>query len=134
MIHHSVGPWRKVARVIAAVGGPLWAIIAGSLPNPASAGGAAPGLQPLQRGSYCEGSDQDLTPPGRGAGCARINGYIAAGARFGSEERIGGRPDLFAPLNEPGIAGGRASGFKTVGAPLGEELFFPRLSSDDEAR
>ena len=60
--------------------------------------------QPTLRGSYCGGSDQDLAPPTR-AGCARISGYIAAGARFGSDERIGGRPDPFAPIGEPAIVG-----------------------------
>ena len=44
------------------------------------------------RGSYCDESDQDLAP-GR-AGCARIKGYIAAGERFGSNDRIGGRLSL----------------------------------------
>ena len=105
MIHHSIGASRRVARTVGALTASLLAVIAGSLPNPASAGGAI-GLdpQPPLRGSYCEGSDQDLAPPTR-AGCARISGYIAAGARFGSDERIGGRPDLFAPIDEPVIAG-----------------------------
>jgi hypothetical protein len=110
------------------------AIIAGSLSNPASAGGAAaPAPQPTLRGSYCAGSDQDLAPPTR-AGCARISGYIAAGARFGSDERIGGRPDPFAPVGEPAIAGNPASGFTIVGAPLGGDRFLPPASPDGVAR
>jgi hypothetical protein len=135
MIHHSIGASRRVARIIAAAGGPLLAIIAGSLSNPARAGGAAePNAQPLQRGSYCEGSDLDLARPSRAAGCARINGYIAAGARFGSGERIGGRPDPFAPLDEPEIAGRRASGLTIVGAPLGDDRFLLPASPGDSAR
>jgi len=127
MIHHSVGASRKVARIIAAAGGPLLAIIAGCQSNPASAGGAAPSLEPPLRGSYCEESEQDSAPAR--AGCARINGYIAAGAHFETGERIGGRPDPFAPLDEPGIAG-RPSGFKT----LGGQPFLPSATPGDEAR
>ena len=106
MIHHTDGASRRVARVVAAVGAPLLAIIAGGLSNPASAGsGIALGAQPQLRGSYCDESDRDLAPSR--AGCARINGYIAAGERFGSDERIGGRRSPFGPIDEPGIVGGR---------------------------
>jgi len=128
MIHHSVSASRRIARVIAAVGGPLWAIIAGA--NPASAGGAAPGLEPPLRGAYCD--EQDLASSQ--AGCARISGYITAGAHFEPDAPIGGRLDLFAPPDGPGIAGAGVSGFRTIGAPLGRETFSPPLSSSDEAR
>jgi hypothetical protein len=134
MIHHSIGASRRVARMIGAFSAPLLAVVAGSLPNPASAGGAI-GLdpQPPLRGSYCEGSDQDLAPPTR-AGCARISGYITAGARFGSDERIGGRHDPFAPIDEPAIAGNQASGLTIVGAPLSGDRFLAPTSSADIAR
>jgi hypothetical protein len=132
MIHHSLGASRRLARIIGAVGGLLLAITVGGLSNPASAGGAlAPDPQPTLRGSYCEGSDQDLAPPARASGCARISGYIAAGARFGSSERIGGRADPFAPIDQPGSAGDQASGVTIVGAPLsGERLLLPGSPSD----
>jgi hypothetical protein len=134
MIHPWIGASRRLARIVGAVGGPLLAIIAGSLSNPASAGGAAaPAPQPTLRGSYCAGSDQDLAPPTR-AGCARISGYIAAGARFGSDERIGGRPDPFTPIDEPGVAGAQVSGFTIVGAPSGGDRFLPPASPDGVAR
>jgi hypothetical protein len=135
MIHHSLGASRRLARIIGAVGGPLLAITAGGLSNPAGAGGAAaPDPQPTLRGSYCEGSDQDLAPPARAAGCARISGYIAAGARFGSDERIGGRPDPFAPIDEPAIAGDQPSGVTIVGAPFSGDRFLPPASPGDAAR
>jgi hypothetical protein len=116
--------------MIGAFSAPLFAVIAGSLPNPAIAGSAiAPDPQPPLR-SYCEGSDQDLAPPTR-AGCVRISGYITAGARFGSDERIGGRHDPFAPIDEPAIAGNQASGLTIVGAPLsGDRLLAPTGSAD----
>jgi len=133
MIHHSVGASRRVAGVVAAVGAPLLAMLAAGLSNPASAGsGGALWDQPQIRGSYCEGSDDDLAP-GR-AGCARISGYITAGARFGSDERIGGRHDPFAPIDKPAIAGNQASGLTIVGAPLSGDRFLAPTSSGDTAR
>jgi hypothetical protein len=134
MIHHSIGASRRVARTVGALTASLLAVIAGSLPNPASAGGAI-GLdpQPPLRGSYCEGSDQDLAPPTR-AGCARISGYIAAGARFGSDERIGGRHDPFGPIDEPAIAGNQASSLTIIGAPLSGDRFLAPTSAGDIAR
>ena len=134
MIHHFIGASRRVARIIGVFSAPLLAVIAGSLPNPASAGGAI-GLdpQPALRGSYCEGSDQDLAPPTR-AGCARISGYITAGARFGSDERIGGRHDPFGPIDEPAIAGNQASGLTIIGAPLSGDRFLAPTSAGDIAR
>ena len=134
MIHHSIGASRRVARIVGALSASLLAVIAGSLPNTAIAGGATvPDPQPPLRGSYCEGSDQDLAPPTR-AGCARISGYITAGARFGSDERIGGRHDPFAPIDEPAIAGNQASGLTIVGAPLSGDRFLAPVSSADIAR
>ena len=134
MIHHSIGASRRVARTVGALSASLLAVIGASLPNPASAGGAI-GLdpQPPLRGSYCEGSDQDLAPPTR-AGCARISGYITAGARFGSDERIGGRHDPFGPIDEPAIAGNQASGVTIIGAPLSGDRFLAPTSVGDVAR
>ena len=134
MIHHSIGASRGVARIVGALSASLLAVIAGSLPNPAGAGGAI-GLdpQPPLRGSYCEGSDQDLAPPTR-AGCARISGYITAGARFGSDERIGGRHDPFGPIDEPAIAGNQASGLTIIGAPLSGDRFLAPTNSADIVR
>jgi hypothetical protein len=133
MIHHSIGASRRVARIVGALSASLLAVIAGSLPNTAIAGGAiVPDPQPPVRGSYCEGSDQDLAPVR--AGCARISGYITAGARFGSDERIGGRHDPFGPIDEPAIAGSQASGLTIVGAPLSGDRFLAPTGSADIAR
>jgi hypothetical protein len=74
-----------------------------------------------------------LAPPTR-AGCARISGYVTAGARFGSDERIGGRPDPFAPIDEPAIVGNQASGLTIVGAPLTGDRFLTPTNSADIAR
>jgi hypothetical protein len=133
MIHNSIGASRRVAWIVGALSAPLLAVIGGIMPSPASAGGG--GLEPqLQmRGSYCDESDQDLAP-GR-AGCARIKGYIAAGERFGSDNRIGGRLSPFGALDEPGIAGARSSsGLVIIGAPLGGDRFLPPTSPGDIAR
>jgi hypothetical protein len=134
MIHRFVGALRKVSGVVAAVGAPLLAIIAIGLSNPASAGSGGE-LRPLtqMRGSYCGESDDNLAPSR--AGCARITGYIAAGERFGSDDRIGGRPSPFAPLDEPGIAGSRSSSDPMIiGDPLGGDRFPASAGSGDIAR
>jgi hypothetical protein len=119
MIHNSIGASRKVSRIIGAVSGPLLAISAASLSNPASAGGSAlPDPQPALRGSYCAGSAQDLALPTR-AGC---------------DERIGGRSDPFAPIEEPAIAGNQTSSVTIVGAPTGGGRFLLPASPADIAR
>jgi hypothetical protein len=134
MIHYSIGASRRVARIVAGLSAPLLAIMGGSLPNAAGAGSAAaPDPQSALRGSYCEGSDQDLAPPTR-AGCARISGYITAGARFGPDERIGGRHDPFARIDEPAVAGNQSSGLTIVGAPLSGDRFLTPTDSGDIAR
>ena len=92
MIYPSLGASRRIARIVGALSAPLLTIIGASLPNAANAGSAGPDPQSTLRGSYCEGSDQDLGAPTR-AGCARISGYITAGARSGSDDRIGGHHD-----------------------------------------
>jgi hypothetical protein len=134
MIHCFVGASRKVSGVVAAVGAPLLAIIAAGLSNPASAGsGGALGPQTQIRGSYCGASDDDLAP--NRAGCARITGYIAAGERFGPDDRIGGRASPFAPLDEPGTAGSHSlSGLTIIGAPLGGDRSLAPSGSSDIAR
>jgi hypothetical protein len=116
--------------MIAAMSGPLLTV---SLSNLASAGGLGPpDTQPALRGSYCEGSDQDLAAPVR-AGCARISGYITAGARFESDRRVGG-PDPFATRDAPAMAGARPSGLVVIGAPFGGSIVLPSAGPDDMAR
>ncbi len=134
MIHHSIGVSHRVARIVAALSAPLLAVMGGSLPTAANAGGAAaPDPQPTLRGSYCGGSDQDFAPPTR-AGCARISGYITAGARLGSDERIGGRYGPFAPIGEPVIVGNQASGLTIMGPPLSGDRFLPPTRPGDIVR
>jgi hypothetical protein len=127
MIHYSVGSSRRIARVVGALSAPLLAIIGASLPNVANAGSAGPDPQSTLRGSYCEGPDQDLGAPTR-AGCARISGYITAGARSGSDDRIGGRHDLFAPIDN------QSSGLAIVGTPSSGAGFLSPTSPGDIAR
>jgi hypothetical protein len=111
----------------------MFAILAVGISTPANAGsGGALGGQPEIRGSYCDGSDEGVAP--NRPGCARIKGYIAAGERFGSDDRIGGRPSRFAPINN-GIAGAHSStGVMIIGAPLGADRFMAPIGSGDIAR
>lgn len=110
------------------------AITAAALSNPVSAGsGGALESQTQTRVSHCGEPEGDLAPSR--AGCARIRGYIAAGERFGSDDRIGGRPGPFAPLDEPGVSGARASSSLTIiEAPLGGDRLLAPPGSDDIAR
>jgi hypothetical protein len=67
--------------------------------------------------------------------CKRINGYIAAGARFGTDEETGGPRSLFGPLDAPEFVGGvRASGATMIDAPSGQDRFFLPPGPGDEAR
>jgi hypothetical protein len=85
-----------------------------------------PDSQPALHGSYCGGSSEDAGAPVR-AGCVRIRGYITAGDRFGSDERIGGRHDLFGL-----ITGNQASG--VMMGPLSGDRFLTPANSGDIAR
>jgi hypothetical protein len=133
MIHNSIGASRRVVRIVVTLSAPLLVIMGASLPNAASAGGAGPDPQSTLRGSYCDGSDQDSGAPTR-AGCARISGYITAGARFGPDERIGGRHGPFAPIDEPAITGNPSSSLMIVGAPFSGDRFLSPASPGDIAR
>jgi hypothetical protein len=66
----------------------------------------------------------------------RISGYIAAGARFGSDDAIGGRPSPFGKLDAPEFVGAvRAAGAALIGAPAaGLHRIFLSPSPGDEAR
>jgi hypothetical protein len=67
--------------------------------------------------------------------CKRINGYIAAGARLGTDEEIGGRRSPFGPLDAPEFVGSlRASGATMIDAPSGQDRFFLPPGPGDEAR
>jgi hypothetical protein len=92
---------------------------------------AAPPLSGVKQ-PHCGGPGQGLGVLDVSADCRRINGYIAAGARFESGERIGAGPDPFAPLGEPGTLGGR--GVTIVGAPLGRDRLLPPSDPGEAAR
>ena len=67
--------------------------------------------------------------------CKRISGYIAAGARFGSDQEIGGRPSPFGRLDAPEFVGSvRASGATIIDAPSGQDRFYLPPGPGDEAR
>ena len=131
MIHNSIGASRRVAWIVGALSAPLLAI--GKLAQSGKRRErrrwslnfrcAAPiAMNPIRIWRQV------------GAGCARIKGYIAAGERFGSDERIGGRHDPFAPIDEPAIARNQASGLTIVGAPLSGGRFLAPTSAGDIAR
>jgi hypothetical protein len=115
---------RRFKRFAAGFGAPLLAIVA----TAASAGEFDPSDEPR---SYCASRDRDVDAPG---GCARISGYIAAGADL-ADERIGGRSPLFSPPAEPEILTGLGGRSRPSLEPLSRpDRFFLHPGQADWAR
>ncbi len=80
---------------------PLAILLTMSLIHPASAGSLsapqASGLRPAQ----CDEAAPSLGAAADAIGCARIQGYVAAGSEFAAGERIGGRHAPFEPPSQP---------------------------------
>jgi len=68
--------------------------------------------------------------------CRRISGYVAGGARLGTDKEIGGRPSLFGPLEAPEfVRAVRATGAALIAAPAaGLERILAVPNAADEAR
>jgi hypothetical protein len=133
MNHPQLGNRRRVKGAISLAGAPLFALLIGGASGPASAGefdrSTLPAAVAGQERCYGQGVVRAA------ADCQRINGYIAAGVRFGSDELIGGRPSRFAALDAPEFVGAaRASGVTIIEAPPSQDRLFPPPGSGDEAR
>ena len=67
--------------------------------------------------------------------CKRISGYIAAGARLGTDDQIGGHTSPFGPLDAPEFVGSmRPSRATVIDAPADQDRLFRSPGSGDEAR
>jgi hypothetical protein len=122
----SVFAWAPLFAFV--VGGPLAPATAGEFDRSTLHGAVA---APTQCESRNEGPDA-LQDSGE---CSRISGYVTAGARFGPDERIGGLPSPFGPLDAPEFVGSiRPSGAVIVGAPASREPLFLPPAAADEAR
>jgi hypothetical protein len=112
---------------------PLIAFFLGGPSGPASAGefdrSTLPAAVAGPASCYGQGVVRDS------GDCQRINGYIAAGVRFGSDQLIGGRPSPFGALDAPEFVGAaRASGVTIIDAPASRDRLFPPPGAGDEAR
>ena len=137
MIHRQLGKGRRIKEASSFVCAGFLGLLVAAPSQTASAGEfdrstlPAAAADPAQCGSGSEASAL-LKDSGD---CKRINGYIAAGARFGTDEEIGGRRSLFGPLDAPGFVGGvRASGATMIDAPSGQDRFFLPPDRAEEAR
>src|SRR5271165_2381009 len=88
-------------RSMSAALAPLAILLTVSLVHPASADSLSPpqvsGLRPAQ----CDEAAPSLGVAADAIGCARIQGYVAAGSEFAAGERIGGRHAPFEPPSQP---------------------------------
>jgi len=137
MIHRQLGAQRRVKAATGLACASLVAFIFGGPSRPASAGELDRSALPAAAAGQAR-CDSRGERPGFGkdsSDCNRISGYIAAGARFGTDERIGGRPSPFGPLDAPEFVGGaRPSGATVIDAPAGQERFFAPPGPGDDTR
>ena len=137
MTHHQLRKWRREMAAMRLACAPLLAFAVGS-----SSGFAIAGEFDRSTLPAAVAGPARCDSPGAGPGvlkdtgdCKRISGYIAAGARFGTDEQISGRPSPFGSLDAPEFVGGlRPSGAAVINAPAGQERFFSSPGQDDQAR
>lgn len=116
---------------------PLLAVLIGGPFEPASAGESDRSAFPAATAdpAPCGGRGVGVGVRKGSANCRRISGYIAAGARFDSDEEIGGHPSPFGKLDAPEFVGSvRSAGAALIAVPAGLERIFLPPSAADEAR
>jgi hypothetical protein len=134
MIHSHISARRGGEGFCTFARAPLFALVAACSAGRASVGEFDRAAAPVAIADPAR-CDRHASGPGVPNGssvCERISGYIAAGARFGSDERIG-RPAPFAPPDEPGVVMSvRVSGGSLVEAPVGQgRLLLPAGGADE---
>jgi hypothetical protein len=138
MIHRQLVQPRSIKRVSSLACAGLFSFLFGIPSGPATAGEfdrstlPAAAADPAQCGSGSEASGLVKDS----GDCKRISGYIAAGARFGTDGEIGGHSSPLGPLDAPEFVGAvRAAGAALIGAPAaGLGRIFAAPSPADEAR
>ena len=76
-----------------------------SLIRPAGADSLPPPQVSDLRASQCDEAAPSSGAAADAIGCARIEGYVAAGSEFAAGERIGGRHAPFDPPGQPAVTG-----------------------------
>ncbi len=84
---------------------PLAILLTVSLFHPASADSLPPPEVSGLRASQCDEAAPSSGAAADAIGCARIQGYVAAGSEFAAGERIGGRHSPFDPPGQPVVTG-----------------------------
>ena len=135
MIHRQLGSQRRVKGAASFACAALFASLVGGPSGLARAGEVERSTLPAavaDPGQCDSGGAGALKDSGD---CNRISGYVAAGARFGTDEQIGGRPSPFSPLDAPEFVGSvRRFGATIFVAPAGQNRLFLPPGASDEAR
>ena len=137
MIHRQLGERRKVKGAASFACAALFGFLIGGPLRPASAGEFDRSTLPAEVAdpAQCDSGGEGLGVLKNSGDCRRISGYIAAGARLGTGDEIGGRPSPFGPLDAPEFVGGvRPSGAAIIDAPAGQDRLFLPPAPGDEAR
>jgi hypothetical protein len=137
MIHRQLGMRCRLKAAMSFACGLVFAFVMGGPLGLACAGEFDRSTLPasVSNPAHCDARSDQLGVLKDSGDCRRISGYIAAGAGFGSDDQIGGRPSPFGPLGAPEFVGGaHASGVTIIDAPAGQDRFFLPPGLGDEAR
>ncbi|MGB3584800.1 MAG: hypothetical protein WBA40_27315 [Roseiarcus sp.] len=135
MIYRQLGKRRGVRGAMSFACAPLFALLVGAPSELVSAGEFDRSTLPAAAADPAQCDSQGEGPGLKDSGdCKRISGYIAAGARLGTDEQIGGHTSPFGPLDAPEFVGSvRPSRATVIDVPADQERFFRSPGSDDEA-
>ena len=138
MIYRQLGKRRSVRGAMSFACAPLFAFLVGAPSELVSAGEFNRSTLPAAAAdpAQCDSQGEGLGGLKDSGDCKRISGYIAAGARLGTDEQIGGHTSPFGPLDAPEFVGAvRAAGAALIEAPVaGLDRIFAVPSPLDEAR
>ena len=136
MIYRQLGKRRGVRGAMSFACAPLFALLVGAPSELVSAGEFDRSTLPAAAAdpAQCDSQGEGLGLKDSGD-CKRISGYIAAGARLGTDEQIGGHTSPFGPLDAPEFVGSvRPSRATVIDVPADQDRFFRSPGSGDEAR
>jgi len=95
----------------------------------------APSAPPTPDQARCNAIGEGFYAVKGSNACIKISGYIAAGARLGTDEQIGGHTSPFGPLDAPEFVGSvRPSRATVIEVPADQDRLFRSPGSGDEAR
>jgi hypothetical protein len=136
MIYRQLGKRRGVRGAMSLACAPLFAFLVGAPSELVSAGEFDRSTLPAAAAdpAQCDSQGEGLGLKDSGD-CKRISGYIAAGARLGTDEQIGGHTSPFGPLDAPEFVGSvRPSRATVIEVPADQDRLFRSPGSGDEAR